>query len=161
MHTLAATFACLAVLCSAGPALAQTYHPNPALGELLSKTLYIVQPTNPGGKNILDNSCIYKDSFSLSPSKPVLEQCDAARGTAEFVAKYGRPDATAPAPGDKTLLEYFLLFNDNSYHVKMFVGCADGKTETFAMVECKVEKNRAKPGPPKDKKPFWKQISPF
>ena len=128
----------------------------------LAKTKYIAQPANVGGKNILDNSCIYKDSFSLSPSKMELETCDVAKATADFTAKYGRPDATAPAPGGKTLLEYFLLFNDNSYHVKVFVGCSGGKTETFAMVECKVEKNRAKPGPPpKEGKPFWKQLSPF
>ena len=142
--------------------LAQDFRPNAALGELLAHTPYVKSRTNPGGGNILDNSCIYKDSFSLSPSKMELETCDVAKATADFTAKYGRPDATAPAPGGKTLLEYFLLHNDNSYHVKVFVGCSGGKTETFAMVECKVEKNRAKPGPPpKEGKPFWKQLSPF
>jgi hypothetical protein len=150
------------VLCWAAKAPAQTYHPNDALGELLVKTQYIAQSNNAGGRNILDNSCIFKESFSLSPSKVVLEQCDVARGTAEFTAKYGPPDASAPAPGGKTMLEYFLLFKENSYHVKVFVGCAGGKTETFAMVECKIEKNRAKPGPsPKERKSFWKQLSPF
>ena len=159
---MVATLCFFATLLCCRPALAQPYHPYPALGELLAKTKYIAQPANVGGKNILDNSCIYKDSFSLSPSKMELETCDVAKATADFTAKYGRPDATAPAPGGKTLLEYFLLFNDNSYHVKVFVGCSGGKTETFAMVECKVEKNRAKPGPPpKEGKPFWKQLSPF
>ncbi|WP_428566134.1 MAG: hypothetical protein ACP59X_05815 [Solidesulfovibrio sp. DCME] len=152
----------LLVVCCCRPALAQTYHPNPALGEMLAKLPYIAQSNNAGGRNILDNSCIFKDSFSLSPSKEVAKQCDAARATAEFTAKYGPPDATSPAPGGKTQLEYFLLFNENSYHVKVFVGCADGKTETFAMVECKVEKNRAKPGPPpKEARDFWKKLSPF
>lgn len=154
-------FSLLAGLLWAGPALAQNYHPNPALGEMLAKLPYIAQSNNAGGRNILDNSCIFKDGFSLSPSKEVAKQCDVARGTAEFTAKYGPPDASAPAPGGKTLLEYFLLHNDNSYHVKVFVGCADGKTETFAMVECKVEKNRAKPTPRKEERDFWKKLSPF
>lgn len=151
---LLATFACPA-------ARAQTYHPNPALGEKLAKTPYITQPSNPGGKNILDNSCIYKDSFALSPSETVLDHCDATAATAAFTAKYGRPDVATPEPGGKTALEYFLLHNDNSYHVKVFVDCAGGKTETFAMVECKRERNRAKPAPPPDRRSFWKKVTPF
>jgi hypothetical protein len=152
--------AVLALLPAAGPARAQepAFHPNAALGEMLAKKLYITQPTNPGGKNILDNSCIYKDSFSLSPSEELLDRCDLPAATGQFTAKYGRPDATSPAPGGKTLLEYFLLFNENEYHVKIFLGCAAGKTEAFAMVECKRERNRAKPGPPKDNRPLWKRI---
>lgn len=150
--------AVLALACPPLRAQEPPYRPFPALGEMLSKKLYIAQPSNPGGKNILDNSCIYKDSFSLSPSDEVLDRCDAAAATAQFTAKYGRPDATAPAPGGKTLLEYRLLHNENDYYVKVFIGCAGGKTESFAMVECKREKNRAKPGPPRDNRPFWKKI---
>lgn len=161
MRTWTLVLVVLALL-GASPAVAQNYHPDPALGDMLAKTPYLAESNNPGGKNILDNSCIYKNGFSLSPSKLTPGTCDPGRAVAEFTAKYGPPDATAPAPGGKTLLEYFLLFNDNSYHVKVFVGCAEGQTETFAMVECKVERNRAKPGPPpRERKPFWKQLSPF
>jgi len=150
----------LLVVLAVTPALAQepACHPNEALGAMLSKKPYITQPTNPGGKNILDNSCIYKDSFSLSPSEELLDRCAIPEGTSQFTAKYGPPDATSQAPGGKTLLEYFLRHNENDYHVKIFIGCAAAKTEAFAMVECKREKNRAKPGPPPDNRPFWKKI---
>ena len=153
---------CLALLLWAAPALAQDYRPNAALGELLAHTPYVKSGTNPGGKNVLENSCIYKESFSLSPNETVnKEACAVPAAVAKFTAQYGQPAASAPAPGGKTMLEYFLLFNDNSYHVKVFIGCEGAKTETFAMVECKVEKNRVRPELPKDKKPFWKSISPF
>ncbi|MFU2209378.1 hypothetical protein [Solidesulfovibrio sp. C21] len=151
----------LFVLATVIPAAAQDFRPNQALGDLLSKKSYIAQPNNAGGKNILDNSCIFKDSFALSPSEPLDETCNIQAAVAKFTTQYGQPATTAPAPGGKTILEYFLLYNNNSYHVKIFLGCSGGKTESFAMVECKVERNRAKPGPPKDKKSFWKKISPF
>jgi hypothetical protein len=157
-----ATLTILLVFAVCFPALAQDFRPNQALGEKLSKTPYIAQPANPGGKSILDNSCIYKESFSLSPNETVnKETCAVPAAVAKFTAQYGQPAASAPAPGGKTMLEYFLLFNNNSYHVKVFIGCEGAKTETFAMVECKVEKNRVRPELPKDKKPFWKSISPF
>ncbi|UJX39375.1 hypothetical protein K9F62_11605 [Desulfovibrio sp. JY] len=151
----------LFVLATVLPAAAQDFRPNQALGDMLSKKPYIAQPNNAGGKNILDNSCIFKDSFALSPSEPLDETCNIPAAVAKFTSQYGQPANTAPAPGGKTMLEYFLLYNNNSYHVKIFLGCASGKAEFFAMVECKVERNRAKPGPPKDKKSFWKQLSPF
>ena len=53
---------------------AQDYRPNAALGELLAHTPYVKSGTNPGGGNVLENSCIYKDSFSISPSKEMLAQ---------------------------------------------------------------------------------------
>lgn len=151
----------LFVMATAMPAAAQDFHPYPELGEKLAKTPYLSQPANTGGRNILDNSCIYKDSFALSPNEPLAETCAVPAEVAKFTAKYGQPATSTPAPGGKTMLEYFLLFHNNSYHVKVFIGCAGGKTESFAMVECKVEKERARSGPPKDKKSFWKKLAPF
>ncbi|BAH76202.1 hypothetical protein [Solidesulfovibrio magneticus] len=140
--------------------LAQDYRPNTALGELLAHMPYVKSGTNPGGKNVLENSCIYKDSFSISPSKEVLERCDVAGAVAEFTAKNGPPDLVSEAPGGKKLLEYRLLHGGNSYFVKIYVACAGGKTEIFAIAECKEEKNRVKPGPPKDDRSFWKKMLP-
>lgn len=163
----------LAVVLTAGPARAQTpapvqapaqaqdYRPNPALGAILAKKPFIETKTNPGGKGILDNSCIYKDSFSLSPSEVVLDRCDVAGATARFTAQNGPPDQASDAAGGKKLLEYRLLHNENSYLVKVYFSCAQDKTEQFVMVECKKEKNRAKPGRPPDERPFWKKLSPF
>ena len=151
---------CVLVLLTllAAPVRGQDYRPNTALGELLAKKEYIRSNTNPGGKSILENSCIYKDSFSLSPSEPLLDHCDVAAATAQFTAKNGLPDLVTDAPGGKKVLEYHLLHNENSYFVKIYIGCAAAKTEVFAMVECKVEKNRAKPGPPPDRRPFWQKM---
>ena len=151
----------LAAVLAAGPALAQDYHPNDALGQALTKKPYIQTKTNPGGRGILDNSCIYKDSFSLTPSEVVLEHCDVAGAAAKFIAQYGPPNQASDAAGGKKLLEYRLLHNENSYLVKVYFSCAQDTTEQFAMVECKNEKNRAKPVPPADNRPFWKKISPF
>jgi len=155
--------AALALVLAAGPvqAQAQDYRLNDALGQALTKKPYIETKTNPGGRGILDNSCIYKDSFSLTPSEVVLDHCDVAGATAKFIAQYGPPEQTSDAAGGKKLLEYRLLHNENSYLVKIYLSCAQDKTEQFAMVECKNEKNRAKPGPPPDNRPFWKKISPF
>lgn len=140
----------LLVLASASPVLAQVYHPNDALGELLAKTKSLSMPNNAGGKNILENSCIFKTDFSISASEQLLDHCDIPGAISQFVAKRGQPDQTANAPGGKTVLEYFLVYKENQYHVKIFIGCADAKTETFAMVECVNEKNRVMPGgPPK------------
>ena len=141
-------------------ALAQDYRPNAALSELLAHTPYVKSGTNPGGKNVLENSCIYKDSFSISPSKEVLERCDVAGAVAEFTAKNGPPDVVAEAPGGKNVLEYRLLHGGNSYFVKFYVACAGTRTEIFAIAECKEEKNRVKPGPPKDDRSFWKKMLP-
>ncbi|MHC1790150.1 hypothetical protein [Solidesulfovibrio sp.] len=143
----------------AGPAHGQDYRPNAVLGEALAKQPYIKTKTNPGGKGVLDNSCIYKDSFSMTPSETVLDRCDVAAATAEFTAKYGPPAQTAPAPGGKMSLEYHLLHNENSYLIKYYLGCAGDKTERFAMVECRQEKNRAKPGPPPDNRSLWKKLT--
>ena len=155
------TFA-VALLLWAAPALtlAQDYRPNAALSELLAHTPYVKSGTNPGGKNVLENSCIYKDSFSISPSKEVLERCDVAGAVAEFTAKNGPPDVVAEAPGGKKVLEYRLLHGGNSYFVKISVACAGTKTEIFAIAESKEEKNRVKPGPPKDDRSFWKKMLP-
>lgn len=143
------------------PTPAKDYRPNAALGQALAKKPFIETKTNPGGKGILDNSCIYKESFSLSPSEIVSEHCDAAGAAAKFTGQYGPPDQASDADGGKKLLEYRLLHNENSYLVKIYFGCAQGKTEQFALVECKNEKNRAKPGRPPDERPFWKKMSPF
>lgn len=158
--SVVAALVCAATL-AAGPALAQDYHPNDALGQALAKKPFIETKTNPGGKGILDNSCIYKDSFALSPSEVVLERCDLAGGTAKFTTQYGPADQASDAGGGKKLLEYRLLHNENSYLVKVYFSCAQNTTEQFAMVECKVEKNRAKPGRPPDGRPLWKKLSPF
>lgn len=165
--TPAAARRVLAALCCAGllvllpgPANSQDYRPNAELGETLAKKPYIKTKTNPGGKGILDNSCIYKDSFALTPSETVLDRCDVAAATAQFIAKNGPPAQASEAPGGKKTLEYRLLHNENSYLVTYHIGCAGEKTELFAMVECKHEKNRAKPGPPPDKRPFWKNMLP-
>jgi hypothetical protein len=141
--------------------LAQDYRPNAALGELLAHTPYVKSGTNPGGGNVLENSCIYKDSFSISPSKIVLDRCDVAGAVAEFTAKNGPPDLVSEAPGGKKVLEYRLLHGGNSYFVKIYVACGGTKTEVFAVSECKEEKNRVKPGPPKDDRAFWKKILPY
>ena len=103
------TTVCLALLLWAAPTLAQDYRPNAALGELLAHTPYVKSGTNPGGGNVLENSCIYKDNFSISPSKIVLERCDVAGAVAEFTAKNGPPDLVSEAPGGKKVLEYRLL----------------------------------------------------
>jgi|GEM_PF-1871543 len=154
--------ALLAVLCCAAQAAAQTaptaqtplpYRPNEALGEKLAKTPFVASPSSPGGKDILGNSCIYKDTFSLSPSEELLEHCDIPAALARFTAKYGPPAQAGEAPGGKKLLEYHLEYKDNQYHVRYFVGCAAGKTEAFAMVECTREKNRVMPGGPPGKRP--------
>lgn len=131
-----------------GQAPAAEYRPNEPLGELLSKTKSLSMPNNAGGHNILENSCLYKPDFSMSPSTEFLDHCDLAGATAQFVAKYGPPAGTGQAPGGKTVLEYFLLFKENAYHVRVFLGCAEGKTETFAIVDCVNEKNRYMPGGP-------------
>lgn len=149
-----------AILAVAAPVQGQDYRPNTALGELLAKKEYIRSKTNPGGKSILENSCIYRDSFSLSPSEEVLDHCDVADATARFTSKNGLPVLVTDAPGGKKVLEYHLLHNENSYLIKIYIGCAAAKTEVFAMVECKVEKNRAKPGPPPDNRPFWQKLMP-
>lgn len=140
--------AILLVLLTGAPALAQPFHPNDALGERLSKVQSLSTPNNAGGKNILQNSCLNKKDFSISASEKVLETCDLAKATADFIAKYGRPDRTSTAPGGKNVLEYFLLFKENQYHIKLFLGCGENKTETFALVECVSEKNRFMPGGP-------------
>jgi len=158
--SIVAALVCAATL-AAGPALAQDYQPNAALGQALAKKPFIETKTNPGGKGILDNSCIYKDSFALSPSEVVLDRCDLAGATAKFTTQYGPADQASDAAGGKKLLEYRLLHNENSYLVKVYFSCAKETTEQFAMVECKVEKNRAKPGRPPDGRPFWKKLSPF
>ena len=152
----------LAVVSAAPPAMAQTaapaasptaspvYRADDALGALLAKTKSLSQSGNAGGKNILENSCLYKDSFSMSASEPFLDRCDVSQASGQFIAKYGPPNQTGQAPGGKTVLEYFLTYKENDYHVKIFLGCADQKTETFAIVECIHEKNRFMPGgPPK------------
>ncbi|MFP5260222.1 MAG: hypothetical protein ACLGQH_14465 [Acidobacteriota bacterium] len=155
------------LLLPAGPARAQApvqakdYRPNAALGQALAKKPFIETKTNPGGKGILDNSCIYKESFSLSPSEVVLDHCDVAGATAKFTGQYGPPEQASDADGGKKLLVYRLLHNENSYLVKIYIECSQGKTEQFALVECKNEKNRAKPGRPPDERPFWKKLSPF
>lgn len=143
------------------PAPAKDYRPNAALGQALAKKPFIETKTNPGGKGILDNSCIYKESFSLGPSEVVSEHCDVAGATAKFTGQYGPPEQASEADGGKKLLVYRLLHNENSYLVKIYIGCAQGKTEQFALVECKNEKNRAKPGRPPDERSFWKKMSPF
>jgi hypothetical protein len=148
------------LLVAAAPARGQEYRPHPALGETLSKKEYIRSKTNPGGKSILENSCIYKDSFSLSPSDTLLDRCDVAAATAQYTAQQGLPDLVTDAQGGKKVLEYRLIHNENSYFVKIYIGCTGGKTEAFAMVECKNEKNRAKPGPPPDNRPFWEKVMP-
>jgi len=146
-----AVLVALLVLLAGQPALAQTYHANDPLGERLAKTESLSTPNNAGGKNILENSCLNKKDFSISASEKLLAQCDLAKATADFTAKYGRPDRTSQAPGGKNVLEYFLLFKENEYHVKMFLGCFEKQTEAFAMVECINEKNRFIPGGPPGK----------
>lgn len=136
----------LFVMLAGAPALAQPFHANEALGKYLSEVKSLSTPNNAGGKNILQNSCLNKKDFSISASEQLLETCDLPKATADFLAKYGRPDQTTTAPGGKNLLEYFLLFKENEYHIKIFLGCADNRTETFALVECVSEKNRFMPG---------------
>jgi len=136
---------------AATPTQAQTYRVNAPLGELFAKKTFISMPNNPGGKNILENSCIYKDTFSLSPNETLLDQCNVGEAISQFTTKYGRPDQTSQAPGGRTVLEYFLEYKENQYHVKLFVGCTSGKTDAFAMVECTREKNRVMPGGPPGK----------
>lgn len=134
-------------------AWAQTYRANEPLGELLVKTKSLSTPNNAGGRNILENSCLNKKDFSISASKPLLDRCDLAKATADFTAKYGAPDRTGQAPGHNNVLEYFLHFKENDYHVKMFLGCTDKTTEAFAMVECITERHRFMPGGPPGKGP--------
>lgn len=137
----------LVLVLAASSALAQTYRVNDALGEQLTKKMHtLAQPGNAGGKNILENSCIFKNSFSISESEKLHDQCNIQDAIGQFVAKHGQADQVSVAPGGKTVLEYFLLFKENQYHVKLFIGCAEGKTEIFAMVECVLEKNRVMPG---------------
>jgi hypothetical protein len=153
---------CIILLAWAAPARtqAQDYRPNTALGETLSRTPYVKSATNPGGKSILENSCIYKDSFSMSPSTELLDRCDVAAALAQYTAKNGLPDLVTDGSGGRKVLEYRLLHKQNSFYVKVYIGCAGSKTESFAMVECKDEKNRVKPGPPPDDRPFWKKMLP-
>jgi hypothetical protein len=143
-----AVFVVLLLALAGGPALAQTYHAGDVLGERLAKTKSLSSPNNAGGRNILQNSCLNKPDFSISASDTILDHCDLAEATRQFVAKHGPPDRTSQAPGAKNVLEYFLLFKENEYHVKMFLGCAEKTTEAFAMVECVNEKNRFVPGGP-------------
>ena len=138
---------------SGPPPAAPVCRPNEPLGEKLAKTPFVASPSSPGGKNILGNSCIYKDTFSLSPSEALLDHCDIPAALAQFTAKYGPPAQIGDAPGGKKLLEYYLEFKENQYHIKFFIGCAAGKTEVFAMAECLREKNRVMPGGPPGKKP--------
>lgn len=146
-------FVVLVFVLTASTAFAQTYRAGDALGEFLSKTRPLAQPGNAGGKNILENSCIFKNSFSISASEIFLDPCNLSEAIGKFTAKYGQADQVGTAPGGKTVLEYFLLFNDNQYHVKFFFGCTDAKTELFAMVECGLEKNRVMPGGKPGEKP--------
>jgi hypothetical protein len=141
----------LLLLATSSPALAQVYHPNEPLGKTLSKVKSLSMPNNAGGKNILENSCIFKNNdFAISASEQVLDHCDIPGAVGQFVSKNGQPDQTSQAPGHLTVLEYFLLFKENAYHVKVFIGCDDAKTDYFAKVECINEKNRVMPGgPPK------------
>lgn len=140
--------AVLLVLLAARPVPAQPFHANDALGERLSKIQSLSTPNNAGGKNILQNSCLNKKDFSISASEKLLDGCDLPKATAEFTTKYGRPDRATTAPGGKNVLEYFLLFKENEYHIKLFLGCGDKNTEAFALVECVSEKNRYMPGGP-------------
>lgn len=127
---------------------AADFRPNEPLGELLSKTKSLSVPNNAGGKNILENSCLNKKDFSMSASEEFLDHCDLSAARTQFLAKYGPPASTGQAPGGKTVLEYFLRFKENDYHVRIFLGCAEEKTETFAIIECLVERNRFMPGGP-------------
>jgi hypothetical protein len=141
----------LVLVLAASAAPAQTYHANDALGERLVKTPPLSQSGNAGGKNILENSCIYKNTFALSASEDLSDRCDIPREVGKFVSKYGQADQVSMAPGGKQVLEYFLKFKENDYHVKVFIGCAAEKTEVFAMVECVNERNRVMPGGPPGK----------
>ncbi len=156
---LAPVLVALAIL-AASPAPAQTYRVNEALGELLSKQNNLSLPSNPGGKNILEHSCIYKNDFSLSASEKLLETCDVPKAVGEFTAKYGRPDQTAKAQDGRTILEYFLEYKQNQYRVKFYIGCADNATDAFSMVECTLEKNRVPVGGPPKKRPFLDFLRP-
>jgi hypothetical protein len=132
---------------------AADFHPNAPLGELLVKTKSLSGPNNAGGKNILENSCLYKPDFSMSASEEFLDHCDLPAATSQFLTKYGPPATTGPAPGGKTVLEYFLRFKENDYHVRVFLGCEEEKTKIFAIVECITERNRFTPGgPPGDRR---------
>lgn len=140
-------FVGLCVLLLARPALAQTYRPNQALGKTLSKIKPLAMPNNAGGKNILENSCIFKNNgFSLSASEQLLDQCNIPEAIGQFVEKNGQPAHTEKAPGNLRVLEYFLLFKGNQYHIKFFVGCDADRTTIFSKVECINEKNRIMPG---------------
>jgi hypothetical protein len=130
------------------PVPAADFRPNEPLGELLSKTKSLSMPNNAGGKNILENSCLNKKDFSMTASEEFLDHCDLPAATTQFVTKYGPPATTGQAPGGKTVLEYFLHFKENDYHVRVFLGCSEGKTERFAIVECVAERNRFMPGGP-------------
>ena len=78
----------------------------------------------------------------MTASEEFLDHCDLPAATTQFVTKYGPPATTGQAPGGKTVLEYFLRFKENDYHVRVFLGCSEGKTERFAIVECVAERNR-------------------
>lgn len=147
-------FVVLVLVLTTSAAYGQTYRAGDALGEFLSKTRTLAQPGNAGGKNILENSCIFKNSFSISASEIFLDQCNLSEAISKFTAKYGQPDQVSTAPGGKTVLEYFLLFKENQYHIKFFFGCTEAKTELFAMVECGLEKNRVMPGGKPGEKPM-------
>lgn len=144
-------FAVLALLTlTVAPLPAQPYHPMDHLGEKMAKTKPLSQSGNAGGRNILENSCIYNDTFALSASEELLDHCDKPTAIAQFIQQNGQPDTVSQAPGDKTVLEYHLLFKGNAFRVKMFLGCEAGKTEAFAMVDCINEHNRIMPGGPPD-----------
>jgi hypothetical protein len=136
------------LLATAFPATAQVYHPNEPLGKTLSKIKSLSMPNNAGGKDILENSCIFKNDFSISASEQLLDHCNVSEAIGQFTSKNGQPDQTSQAPGNLTVLEYYLLANENAYHVKFFIGCEDAKTTFFVKAECINEKNRVMPGGP-------------
>ncbi len=130
-------------------AFAFDFKPNDALGEALRKTKYMAMPNNAGGENILENSCIFKDTFSLSHSEKVKDACDRAGVVADFVGKYGPPDVRSEADPKRTTLEYNIEYKENQYNIKAIVGCEQQTTELQYMVECKKEKHMKMPGPPR------------
>ena len=146
----------LLLLLAASPAFAQVYHPNEPLSKTLSHIKSLSMPNNAGGKNILENSCIYKNDFSISENEELLDHCNSSEVVGQFTAKNGQPDRVSQAPGNRTMLEYFLLSKENSYHVSFYIGCDADKTTVFTKVKCVNEKNRVMPGkPPKKHFGFW------